>query len=417
MLIGCIADDFTGASDLANALSRGGLRTLLAIGIPPGPALSARFDAVVIALKSRSVPVDIAVDSSLHALDWLQDNGAQRIMFKYCSTFDSSPAGNIGPVAEALADSLAAKAPIICPSFPQTGRTVYQGHLFVGDSLLSNTGMATHPINPMTDSDIRRWLATQTSRIVEHIPFQTIEAGPQAIRKALDAIAENALVVTDAVSEAHISMLASAVAGDPLITGGSAIGYGLAQILKEEGMPQKQPFPPVCGPGLVLSGSCSSATQRQVAVYATNNPAHEIDVPALLTGRDVIGPVSEFLHKNTNNSPLLYSTSDSSHIDALNSQFGRGIVSSAIEDLFRKIAQVSVTMGFKRLIVAGGETSGATVSALGISTLLLGPEIDPGVPALHADELGISLALKSGNFGSELFFEKALSILESGTNA
>ena len=399
MRLGCIADDFTGAGDIANTLAASGLRTRLFIG---AAAVGAGCDAGVVALKTRSLPVAEAVARSLDALATLRAAGAEQIVFKYCSTFDSTPGGNIGPVAEALAAALGARGVVVCPAFPATGRTVYQGHLFVGDRLLSETGMAAHPLTPMTDPDIRRWLGRQTAAPPGHVGLATVRAGSAAIRAAL-AASGAVLVVVDAGDDDDLRAIGTAVAGAPLVTGASGIALGLAANFGVERDASARAVVAADGPALVLAGSCSTATQAQVALYAADHPALAIDGKRLLAGAPVLDEALAFAAAH--DAPLIHSTAAPARDDR---------AAGAIEALFGDLARAAVDRGVRRLVVAGGETSGAVVGALGVAALDVGAEIDPGVPMLGARAPGgapLALALKSGNFGAPDFLARAVRML------
>lgn len=427
MLIGAIADDFTGASDIANTLAKGispegGLVTAQFPGIPDGPA-PAGVEAGVISLKSRSAPVKEAVADSLAALDWLRAQGCQQILFKYCSTFDSTPEGNIGPVAEALARALAAKAVVVCPAFPTTGRTIYQGHLFVFDKLLCDSGMQNHPLTPMTDPDIRRFLALQCKGAVGHVPQTAVQAGVLSVAGALAAEADKGtgLCVVDAISDADLLTIGEAIAEAPLVTGGSGVALGLPRnfIRRGEAKGGRSAFQPVVGPEAILAGSCSGATRGQIDQHAQNHPVYPIDVPAVMSGHVTPQTLAQFMAENAGRAPLAYSSGAPEDVTALQERFGREAVSARLDALFAETARALLARGCRRIVVAGGETSGAVAqavaSALGSPAMVIGPEIDPGVPILTlGSEAPVALALKSGNFGSPDFFAKSLSIMESG---
>lgn len=405
MLLGVIADDFTGASDIANTLAREGMRTRLFIGVE---AVDGDCDAGVIALKSRSIAAADAVAQSLAALERLRLSGCRQIVFKYCSTFDSTPAGNIGPVAEALAEALGARGVVVCPAFPGTGRTVYSGHLFVGDRLLSESGMERHPLTPMTDPDLRRWLAQQSKAAPGHVPHATVRAGASAIGEALAASGAT-LVVVDAIHDDDLRAIGAAVADAPLITGGSGIALGLPQNFRRAGAlsEARSAFAGNSKPALLLSGSCSTATRGQVARHG--GPRYEIDIDALIAGGDIASKAEAFFMANRDDCPLIVSSADPERVRATQTRHGAARAAEAVEALFGAIARRAVAAGFGRIVVAGGETSGAVVTALGLTAFELGPEIDPGVPALASN--GLALALKSGNFGAPDFFAKAVRAL------
>ena len=426
MLLGVIADDFTGASDIANTLVRGlagvkglagegGLRTTQYLGVPSGPA-SPDVEAGVVSLKSRSNPPAEAVQQSLAALAWLRAQGARQIVFKYCSTFDSTPEGNIGPVAEALARALGASGVVVCPAFPGAGRTIYQGHLFVADRLLSESGMEKHPLTPMTDPDIRRVLQRQTSAKVGHVAHPVVSAGSQAVAGALAEAAARGdmFVVTDAIDDEDLATLGRAIATAALITGGSGIARALPHnfIVSGDATGGTASVPRVTGPEVILAGSCSRATRGQIAYHAQHHPVRLVAVDAVMAGQSLHDELVGFVLANTGNAPLLYSSSDPEDVAAAQQRYGRERVADALEGLFGAVAATLVGSGVRRLVVAGGETSGAVIGALDLGALQVGTEIDPGVPVLvAAGPPMLGLALKSGNFGAVDFFEKALARL------
>lgn len=414
MLLGVIADDFTGASDIANTLAKGGLSTTQFVGVPRSG--ESACEAGVVALKTRSILANDAVRQSLAACDWLLAQGARQIVFKYCSTFDSTPEGNIGPVAEALLDRLNGPVAVVCPVFPATGRTLYNGHLFVGDRLLSESGLEKHPLNPMTDPDIRRWLRRQTTGEVGHVPWRVVAAGANAIRMALDAEgrAGRRLVVVDATSDDDLLEIGAAVALDPLVTGGSGIALGLPANLRRAGHAAAGGgvFTPTRGPGVVLSGSCSTASRRQIAVHAARHPAFFVETDALMRGAITAAGMAAEVLGRIDATPAVYTTAEPAEVAAGQATHGRDRLAQTIERFFGDLATALARAGVMRIVVGGGETSGAIVEALGVEALAVGPEIDLGVPALaETAPRGLRLALKSGNFGAEDFYEKALAAL------
>ncbi len=409
MLLGCIGDDFTGSSDLGNTLTKAGMRTVQYVGVPSRPA-EAGVDAGVVALKSRSIPAQEAVRQSLEALDWLRGQGCEQFLFKYCSTFDSTPAGNIGPVAEALAGALDARQVIVCPAFPAAGRQVYQGHLFVRDRLLSESGMETHPLTPMTDPDLRRWLGHQTKGSIGHIPAETVFAGPEAIaaRMAEEESKGHRLMVADAIRDADLLALGAAARGCVLVTGGSGIGMGLPAnfgVSRQAAEWTGQP-----GRAAAVSGSCSATTRAQVTAHA--GPKREIMAEALTGGDATAAELADWVLEQTG-LPLVYSSADPETVKAAQARFGREEIAARFEAFFGELARALVARGVARLISAGGETSGAVVEAIRPERLEIGPEIDAGVPVMRASD-DLVLALKSGNFGSRDFFSKADVLLRSG---
>jgi uncharacterized protein YgbK (DUF1537 family) len=415
MLLGVIADDFTGASDIANTLAKGGLSTVQFLGVPTKPAPET-CEAGVVALKSRSIAAADAVALSMEAFEWLRAQGCRQFVFKYCSTFDSTPEGNIGPVGEALAKALDVRGVLACPAFPMTGRTVYQGHLFVGDRLLNESGLENHPLNPMTDPDLRRWLRRQCEGPVGLVPWVIVRQGGAALRAALEAAADRAerLVIVDAVSDDDLLSIGDACAEAPLLTGGSGIALGLPRNFIRQGLAtgKGSAFQGLDGPEAILAGSCSRATLQQIEVHRKEHPVLQVEVEAVMEGAVTPEALAAFMHGHEGEAPLVYSSAPSEKVRALQAAHGREAIAAALDALFAETAARLVYDGVRRLVVAGGETSGAVVSALSLDALAIGPEIDPGVPALAAaDGRPLALALKSGNFGAPDFFAKALRTL------
>lgn len=410
MLLGCIGDDFTGSSDLANTLAKGGMTVTQYTGTPSEPAHPS-VEAGVVALKSRSIAPNDAVRQSLDALEWLQAQGCQQFFFKYCSTFDSTPQGNIGPVAEALAEALDAHKVIVCPAFPGTGRSIYMGHLFVNDALLNESGMQNHPLTPMTDPDLRRWLAPQTGFNIGHVSTHDIHAGQtvQALNREHDN--GHRLIVTDAINDNDLMELGKAAADLPLITGGSGIALGLPANFRTKGLigNETTPWTPQSGKCVILSGSCSIATRRQLEHHKADNPAFEIKAEDVINGSLTPAQMTERL-RAADGIPVAFSSADPEVVKDVQNRFGLEKSANAIERFFAETARLLVAQGVTRLITAGGETSGAVVEGLNLKTLEIGPEIDPGVPALRASPT-LTLALKSGNFGTPDFFTKAAKAL------
>ncbi len=415
MLLGCIGDDFTGSSDLANTLARNGMRTVQYTGIPQDP-VPADVEAGVVALKSRSIPAGDAIAQSLAALDWLKSQGCRQFFFKYCSTFDSTPDGNIGPVAEALADALDADRVIVCPAFPGTGRSLYQGHLFVNDALLNESGMQNHPLTPMTDADIRRWLGRQAKSGVGHLPIQVVLQGTDAIKRALAAERDRGhrLVVVDAIRDDDLMQIGAAADDLPLITGGSGVAMGLPANFSKAGAlaGAEAIWSGEKGPCIALAGSCSHATREQIAKHRETNPALEIAAAEVASGKITPEAIVSWALEQPG-VPLAYSSADPQTVAAAQAALGREAVAELLEGFFAEAARQLRDAGVKKLLVAGGETSGAVVEGLGLKSLDIGPEIDPGVPALRAGP-DLVVALKSGNFGAPDYFSKAAAILAVG---
>jgi uncharacterized protein YgbK (DUF1537 family) len=417
VLLGCIADDFTGATDLANTLVKAGMRTVQLLGVPRAGLAVPDTDAVIVALKSRSNPAPEAVEMSLGALRWLRASGARQIYFKYCSTFDSTDRGNIGPVADALCDALEADFTVFNPAFPTNKRTVYKGYLFVGDELLSESGMRHHPLTPMTDPSLVRVLQRQTRHKVGLVPYTTLVKGVQAVREAFAELKRDAVryAVLDSITDEHLAALGEACADMRLVTGGSGMAMGLPANFVRRGLLQPgrhYALPKVAGPAVVLSGSCSVATQGQVAYMKRDHDAFELDPLELAAGKDLAAEALAWASTRLSGRPLLiYSTAAPERVQAVQDRLGRDHAGSMIEQALSRIAKGLVANGVRRLVVAGGETSGAVVGALGVQGLLIGPEIDPGVPwTFSLGEPTLALALKSGNFGAQDFFIRAFRV-------
>ncbi|MGW6269430.1 3-oxo-tetronate kinase [Streptomyces sp. NPDC055060] len=410
--LGCIADDFTGATDLANNLVRAGMRVVQLIDVPPaGTAQPDDADAVVIALKSRTTPAAEAVAASLRALEWLRSAGAEQIYFKYCSTFDSTRAGNIGPVTEALMDALRTDFTIATPAFPDNGRTVFKGHLFVGDVLLSESGMRHHPLTPMTDPDLVSVLGAQTARPVGLIDHTVVAAGARAIRERMAELRTQGVgaAIVDAVSNDDLVRLGAAVKQLPLVTAGSGLAIGLPANWGFEPSPAAARLPPPGGHQAVVSGSVSTATNGQVQEFLRGGrPAFSVDPLRIAAGDDVAAAALAFAAGHLDHGPVLvYSTEAPDAVKDVQGRLGAAKAGELVERTLARVAQGLVELGVRQLVVAGGETSGAVVQALGLTGLRIGPQIDPGVPWCAAALPGgdpLHITLKSGNFGGPDFF-------------
>lgn len=422
MLVGAIADDITGATDLCLMLSREGLRTVQVMGTPaPGQDFPIA-DAVVIALKSRSIAAPEAVDMSLSAARALLAAGAEQLLFKYCSTFDSTDAGNIGQVTEALMGLTGTDITIACPSFPAAGRTTYKGHLFVGNDLLSESPLKDHPLNPMHDANLVRVLGRQTALPVGLVDIATIWQGEAAIRAAIAAhcAAGRRILIVDTLKNADLHTIGAACADMKLVTGGSGIGMGLAANFVKAGrvtprapQPRMQAQP---GRSVILAGSCSVATRGQIAAaQAAGLPSLALDVAALADGRQRAADVAEWaVQQAASTPPVIYSSTTPEALQAIQGRLGQHESGALVESVLADVARRLRDEKFTRFLIAGGETSGAVVASLGVTMLEIGPEIDPGVPWTRS--LGtpdLALALKSGNFGTPDFFLKAWSLLET----
>lgn len=413
MRLGVIADDFTGATDIASFLVQNGLSTIQFNGIPGGETIT-KAQAIVVSLKSRSCPPEQAVEQSLAALAWLQQQGCQRFYFKYCSTFDSTAQGNIGPVTDALLKALGETQTVICPALPVNGRTVYQGYLFVGNQLLSESGMRHHPVTPMHDSNLLRVMSAQASGNAGLIAASQVDQGAAAVREALDRLAEQGVsyVVTDALHQEHLLTLGEAVRDLRLVTGGSGLAIGLARQwagaqtdtgAEQAGRPQGER-------AVVLSGSCSQMTNRQVAAYRQLAPACEVEItPCLDDAEGYARRLCDWVEANHHQTlaPLLFATADAQQLQAIQQRYGAVRSSEAVEQLFAAVTRELKRRGWQRFIVAGGETSGVVAQSLGVTAFHIGPTISPGVPWVRDIHQPLSLALKSGNFGDEDFFRRA----------
>ncbi|WP_127088169.1 3-oxo-tetronate kinase [Aquabacter cavernae] len=423
LILGAVADDYTGASDLANTFTKAGLRTVQTIGVPDPALPLPEVDAVVVALKSRSIPAPEAVALSRAAARWLRERGAGHVLFKVCSTFDSTDAGNIGPVTDALRADVGAGPVIVTPAFPETGRTIYLGHLFVGPVPLNESPLKDHPLNPMHDANLVRVLARQSAAPVGLLDLPTVEAGPGAVRARLATLAAEGAgaAIADAVFERHLEVLGEVALDGPLSTGASGLGLGLARALVRAGKPGRvttgegvagEGLADVGGPAAILAGSCSAATLSQIAEAEKVMPVLRLDGERLVTaGAQAVEAALAWAHERLSHGPVLIAASGTpAQVAALQAKHGRAASGHAIEQASAALAEGLVAAGVRRLVVAGGETSGAVVDRLGLTAFLLGPEIAPGVPVLATvgSRPDMRLALKSGNFGGPDFFARAL---------
>ena len=420
MILGVIADDFTGATDVASMLVRAGMRTVQVLGVPEGELPQA--DAVVVALKSRTIAPQEAVALSLRSLGALRRAGARQIYFKYCSTFDSTPRGNIGPVTDALMQALGADLTIVCPAFPENSRTIYQGHLFVGQQLLSESGMRQHPLTPMTDANLVRVLQAQTRQSVGLLPWPVVHRGAETVREAMTELRAQGhqIAIADALDNEDLLTLGEACADLPLVTAGSGVALGLPPAYVRRGWLQPDAaaasLAPVRGSAAVVSGSCSVATNAQVRHWIDSGGlAVQLDPLALHTGRqDTDSLLGQARAALANGPVLVYATAAPERVAEVQQALGVEGASALTEAALARITRGLVDAGVRRLVVAGGETSGAVVQALGVHQLRIGPSICPGVPWTEAtlpdDGTFMHLALKSGNFGGTAFFREALAM-------
>ena len=418
IVLGAIADDYTGATDLANTLVRNGMRTVQLLGVPEKDVDIGDADAVVVALKSRTAPMHIAVNESLKSANWLLRKGASQLFFKYCSTFDSTKHGNIGPVADALLQLLDAKLAFVCPAFPTTGRTIYNGHLYVGSQLLSESPMKDHPLTPMKQSCLVSLMSGQTANKVGLIPWQIVNQGVEEIQRSAQKLSSKncTYMVVDALQDADLLSIGQSVKKHQLITGGSGVAIGLPQNYRDQGLIENAKaasMPEVYGKTLVIAGSCSVATRAQINHVKNKWPTYKVDPVSVITSKTLLDDIADWILKQPGDLPVLvYSSAKPSEVSAAQKAHGGEKVGELIERLYGELSVRMVSAGFTRLIIAGGETSGAVAGALGIKSLRIGPEIDPGVPWTEfVSTTPIALALKSGNFGGEAFFEKASNML------
>ena len=422
VILGCIADDFTGASDLAAILARSGHKVGLRIGVPDKAEPhndAAAFE--VIALKCRTEPVADALLHTAKAADWLLARGARQLYWKYCSTFDSTPDGNIGPVAEALMQRLETNQTIYCPAFPENGRSIYMGNLFVSNVPLAESPMKDHPLTPMRDSNLMRLLAPQVTGKVGHLPWQVVSQGAGPVRARLGELAAQGVahVVPDAIRQADLAVIAKAVQDFTLVTGGSALALDMPGLLEARGLVAAALGAiehPATGKGrLVLSGSCSAMTRAQVAAYSKTAASWKLDPLALAAGGAALEEAIGWLRAQpVEADKLVYATAEPAEVGAAQEKLGRERAGSVIEEALARLAQEGFALGVRRFVVAGGETSGAVTQALAADRLSVGREIAPGVPWCFAARNGetFAITLKSGNFGAEDFFARALSQLD-----
>ena len=413
-ILGCIADDFTGASDLAGLLARSGVQVSLRLGIPETPPQNTA-PIEVIALKCRTSPVDDAIQDCMAAFDWLKQAGAERFYWKYCSTFDSTAQGNIGPVAEALMAALKATQTIYCPAFPENGRSIFMGNLFVGEDLLHESPMKDHPLTPMRDSNLMRLLEPQVTKPVGLASRLTIAQGVEALQERLHHLETEGIahVIVDAVADQDLNIIAQACRDMPLITGGSALAMPLPDLYKADGVlaedaPQMV-IPEIDDAAIVLSGSCSAMTRQQVAAFKPDHPSYQLSPQSLMT--DGVDDVIAWLKsQDMTTTPMIYATAEPEDVQMAQDQFGTAQAGAMVENAMAQLAETAFDLGYRRFVVAGGETSGAVAQALGITSVTIGPEITPGVPWVYAEKEGqpFQLALKSGNFGQDNFFTDAL---------
>ncbi|WP_420548753.1 3-oxo-tetronate kinase [Curvivirga sp.] len=419
VILGCIADDLTGATDIAMILQRSGLKVAQIVGVPYDQTPVPDADAIVISLKSRTIPAADAIDQSITSCRWLKDQGAQQIFFKYCSTFDSTEQGNIGPVCDALMQELNVKTTIACPSFPENGRTVYKGHLFVNDVLLSASPLKDHPLTPMTNSNLKQVLSSQCDATVENIFFNEIENGIRPLSDTSSSNPNSKIYIMDSLTDEHLLKIGKACKDLSLITGGSAVGQGLIDNYLEKGIlssKSQESFDAPIGKTVILSGSCSEATRKQIAYAKLTIDSFQINVFDILSGKDVVTEALSWAENQLqdDDAVLIYSSTTPDDLEHIHKHGNALEIGEQVEAVLSTLATKLHAQNIKRFVVAGGETSGAVINSLNVNTLEIGPMIDPGVPWTKSiGDSSIALALKSGNFGSDDFFTKAISQLNS----
>ena len=425
MILGIIGDDFTGSSDIANNLKKSGMQVSMYAGIPPLNKKTSltNADAAVIALKTRTIPINDAVSESLKALEWLKNAGCSQFIFKYCSTFDSTKEGNIGPVTDAIMEELNVDFTIACPSFPDAGRTVFCGHMFVNGKPLNESGMEKHPLTPMIDNNLIRWLNFQTKHNVGLIDYETINCGVKSVTNKVNILKNEGYkyAIVDTINNDNFDVICNGVKDLQFLTGGSGIALGLPKIYKKEGLLSDEEFqiPENSTNAIILSGSCSSATLNQIEVYKKENPSYFISADEVMNNENLIEDVIKWIKNNETLSPLIYSSADPKIVKEKQTRYGQEILANKIESFFEKLSNKLLNHTFGIFISAGGETSGAVVNGLGLQEFKIGQEISHGVPALWSPNSNcnkpVSVTLKSGNFGQIDFFKRALQILRAKT--
>ncbi len=410
--LGVIADDFTGATDIASFMVNAGWKVVLFNGVPDAHAAPADTDAIVIALKSRSIAATEAVAQSLAASAWLQSQGCQRQLFKYCSTFDSTRQGNIGPVTDALMKALGASMTLLCPAVPDNGRTIVYGHLFVKGQLLNESGMQHHPVTPMTDSSLKRLMEQQSTGLCGLITLDKVKDPQETLAHQLTTLAEQKVkyVICDVLDNQDLLRVASATRHFPLVTGGAGLGYAIAALDRQDAPHHARPFPiSKAGKGVVLSGSCSSMTNQQVNFYHQRAASLALDVEKIISDGNYLQTVTQWViaHGDGALAPMVYATQPPQIIGIIQKNYGAEFVSEKIESFFAALASALSRNGFNKFIVAGGETSGAVTQGLKISGMVIGDAVAPGVPWTQVLDQQQWVILKSGNFGNSDFFLKA----------
>ncbi|MDC7230648.1 MAG: four-carbon acid sugar kinase family protein [Sphaerochaetaceae bacterium] len=418
--LGVIADDFTGATDIAGFLAANGVVTVQTNGVS-SIKLEDTVQAIVVSLKSRSCPKQEAIDESLKALMWLKEQGCTQFYFKYCSTFDSTAKGNIGPVTDALMEALGSTITIICPALPINGRTVYKGYLFVQDVLLNESGMRHHPVTPMHDAKLLRLMEAQSAHKACEIHVEAVEKGSNHLKRCIEEARDSGFsyVVVDALKQNHLDIIARATKDLVLLTGGSGVAESLAKLTKKSSQEKEKAIEkgkPKLSKSIILAGSCSQATNLQVDAYKAIAPSVSFDIGAYdQNNYEYVADITAWVAENINHSyaPLVYATKSAERVKELGLQYPHIDIGQEVERFFAQLSIALYDIGIRNYIIAGGETSGVVAKRLGIEGFLIGPQIDPGVPWVRAVNKEIHLALKSGNFGSVDFFKKAQDCLHA----
>jgi len=413
MRLGVIADDFTGAVDIAGFLVQGGMRTVMC-SKPIEAGLPGEFDAVVMSLKIRSIPPEEAVEQALTALAFLKASGCDRFYYKYCSTFDSTEKGNIAPVTDALCKALGQQSTLICPALPVNGRTVFHGYLFVQDLLLSDSPMRHHPINPMLDSKLERLLAQQSPSTCGHVFYSVVAKGTKAVKETIANLQADGVqnIIVDVINDEDLTTIAEATKEFSLVTGGSGLAQGMAKVRARELGVESKPLPafvPTWGKGVVIAGSCSAMMQKQVDFYQNVAPCHSIDEALCLDDPTYAQKLAKWVmeHQTPKYAPLVYATRSPEQLEENKKRFAGRDVSTAIEAVFGRMSALLAKEGVTNFVVGGGETSGVVATTLALDAYMVGPQIDPGVSWVRSLDGRYQLVLKSGNFGSVEFLQKA----------
>ncbi len=413
ILIGCVGDDFSGSSDAASFIADEGIRTLLLNGTPTEERLNFQEDvAVVIALKTRTEETGKAVADTLRAVRWLKANGAEQLYVKYCSTFDSTKDGNIGPIVDALLEEYNIPYTILCPALPVNGRTVVDGHLYVNGVPLHRSHMKDHPLTPMWDADIEKLMEPQGKYPCLKINAAMLDLSKKAIRDIVQEFGRDKrhfYVIPDYIEAKHAQKIVEVFGDIPLLTGGSGLMYQLSLRFTHGKGHEPEHLPSAVGKTIVLAGSCSKATLGQVEEFINRHKSHvKMDPLALLDGTQTKQGIWDAIQSADADAVLVYSSDTPDNVKKAQKK-GAAKISELLEQTMAYLARQAADNGFDRIIVAGGETSGAVTKVLGYDAYLVGKSIAPGVPIMiPINNKRIRLVLKSGNFGQRDFFIRAI---------